>query len=398
MHSKGMLPALFVLFVLFVPCVLPVPLHAAQVTVTPSLSFKEEYNDNIFAQTSGRRGDFVSTLSPALSLFDSSENLSATLSGGVNDLWYLRNSSNDGLGYFVRGAGGYTATPRLALSADLGGTRDIAASTTDPVTKEVTNSRTLRQNYRLGERYQVNELLSSSLNLGYGRDDYDSAALVGTSHYQANSDIGYDLGRLIPRARLVQALGFSRDATELSRVDSLSATLGLSREINELWSLSLNGGGRYTHSRFRIPGSPERGTHEEAGGVGGLALNYSGRKLSGSLALSHDLSSASGRSGATQRTGVNLALSERFTPRLSGSLGAGYARNLSARDQFGGAAIDERYWNLSGTLRYEFFADPSDLALEAGYSHNGTDYRLLGTQMNQNVVTMRLTWQHPWNR
>lgn len=383
------------LFVLSLLPLFPARLHAGQVIVTPSLALKEEYNDNIFTQVSGRRGDLISTVSPALAVSRGTENSNVSLAGGVNELLYLRNGSSDGLGYSLQGSGNYAVTPRLALSADLGGTRDISASSVDPATSLVTSSRTLHQSYKLGESYHFSELLSSTLSLGYGRDDYDNRAYLATRHYQANSELDYDLGRRLPGAKLAQVLSFSRDATDVSQVDSVGVTLGFSKNVSELWLCSLSGGGRFTSSRFQVAGSAAWKTNDEWGEIGNLSLNYTGAKLSGSLTVSQDLSAASGRAGATQRTGGSLSLSDRFTPRFTGNLGASYARNLAGQDQFAGGAIDEWYRNLSASLRYEFFQAPSDLALETSYTFNNTDYRLLGTQMNQNVVMVRLIWQSP---
>ena len=379
--------------VLLLCCSLPLPLQAAQTIITPSLSLQEQYNDNIFSVTSGGRGDFLTTVSPALAVSRSSERVSGSLAGGVSQLWYLNSSSSDGLGYFARGSGSYSLSPRLALTADLGGTRDSSASSIG-ANSLVISSRSLHQNYRLGEKYQVSELIGSSLSLGYGRDDYDNPVYLGTRHYTANSVVDFDLARRFPGTGLAQVLSLSRDATDVSRVDSLSASLVLNKSLNELWRGSLSGGGRYTHSAFRLANSPEWGTHDEAGWVGRLALTYSGEPVTGNLTLSQDLTSASGRSGSTQTTGGSLSLSRKFTPRLTGNLGASYTRNWSGQQQLGGAAIDEHYRNLGGSLRYECFDPPSDLALELSYNYNNTDYRLLGTQMYQNVVMVRLTWQH----
>jgi hypothetical protein len=375
-------------------CLIPAPLKAAQLIVTPSLSLQEEYNDNVFALTSGRRSDFLSTVSPALAVSDSTERSSVNLAGGVSQLLYLRNSGNNGLGYFGRGSGSYTLSPRSTLSADLAGTRDSSASSIDPATNLVTSSRTLHQNYRLGELYRVSELVNSSLSLGFGRDDFDNPAYLSTRHYSANAEVSYDLQRYFPGLQLTQALSGSRDATHLSQVDSLSAALGLSKSLNERWRVFLNGGGRFTHSRSRLGATAEWGTHDEAGWLGRMSLAYLDDRVSGNLTLSQDLTSASGRSGSTQRTGGSLSLNKKLTPRLSGNLGGSYARNWSGQDQFGGAAIDERYRNLTGSLRYEVFDTPSDLVLEGSYTYNNTDYHLLGTQMRQSIFMVRLTWQH----
>lgn len=379
----------------FVLCafVLPAPLNAAQTVVTPSLSLTEEYRDNIFAEVSGRRADFLTTVAPGLSLTRSTETLGASLAGGVSQLVYLRNTENDALGYFLRGSANCTLSPRLSVNTDLSGTRDSSASSIDPVTFLVTSSRTLHQNYRLGERYRVSELISSSLNLGYGRDDYDNPNYLSTRHYLGNSTLEYDLGRYWSGVKLTQAVNVTRDATDRSQVDSLSATLGVSRDLSESWQVSLSGGGRYTRSRLQESGRTDWGTHEEAGGVGNLSVSYADQWRSANLTLSQDLISASGRSGATERTGGTLLLGARFARQFSGNLRASYARNWSGQAQFGGARIDERYWNLGGGLSYQLLDPPGDLALEASYSHNSTDYRISGAQMNQNVVFLRLTWQ-----
>lgn len=380
--------------VLFLLALLPDPLHAEETLVTPSVSVREEYNDNVFSQLSGRRGDFVTTLAPALEFSHSSERGSATLAGGLSELLYLRNSSSDALGFSARGAGSYALTPRLALSADLGGAKDSSASSINPATSLVTTSRILHQNYRLGGKYQASEPLSSAVSLSYGRDDYDSPAYLDTKHYLAGSNLVYDLGRYFPGTALVQALNYNRDTTAVSQVDTLGATVGFTRSLNELWQLQVNGGGNYAHSRFRAADAPAWGTHDESGAVGNLSLGYSAERLSGSLTLSQSLVSASGRSGSTQRTGGTLSIADKFTPRLAGSLSVGYARNWAGQDQLGSGAIDERYRNLAASLRYDFYAAPSDLALEASYTYNNVDYHLLRSEMNQNIVMVRLTWQH----
>lgn len=388
LQPRRLFPVLFALWLF------PVPLYAEQTTITPSASLREEYNDNVFAQTFDRHGDFVTTVAPALEFSRGSERGSATLAGGLSELLYLRNSNNDGLGFFARGAGNYALTPRLALTTDLGGSRDSSASSINPATSLVTTSRILHQNYGLGAKYQASEPLSCSLNIGTGRDDYDSPAYLDTKHYLAGSSTVYDLGRHFPGTALVQALNYNRDTTAVSQVDTLGATIGVTKSINELWQLSVNGGGDYTHSRFQVAGAPAWGSHDEGGAVGNLALSYTAERLSGSLTLSQSLVSASGRSGSTQRTAGTLALADKFTPRLTGSLSAGYSRNWAGQDQLGAGAIDERYRNAAASLHYDFYAAPSDLALEAGYTYNNVDYHLLRAEMNQNIVMVRLIWQH----
>ena len=387
LHPERVLPALFL------ASLLSAPVRADELVLAPSVSLREEYNDNVSASTSGRQSDYITTLSPMLTVSEGTERLNASLTGGVNSTHYLNRTKSSALGYALKGAGTYMGTPRLSLSTEFGYTRDSSASSIDPATSLVVSSRTERQSYRLGGRYRVTERLSTSLGLGYARDDYDSRDYLGTRHYVGNAGFDYNLSSRFTGVTLSQLVTFRRDATDISEVNNLSMTLGLSKELNQLWQLSLNAGGRFTMSEFQVSGDPNWETHEEGGALGGLSLAYKGERLGGTLALSHDLTGASGRSGATRRTGGSLTLSERFTRRLTGQLAAGHARNRAEQGQFGGQAIDERSSNLGGSLRYQLLEFPSDLSLEASYSYNNTDYRLLGTHMVQNVVMLLVNWQ-----
>jgi len=394
LRPKRVLCPLFLLTQLFVWS----PLHADQLILTPSLSLRQEYNDNVSGVTSGKRSDFISTVSPRITLNEGTERVNASLAGGLNSLHYLRDTNNSSVGYFLQGAGHYTATPRLALSTDLSYLRDASASSIDPESSLIISSKATHQSYRLGGRYAVHELLSTSLGLSYARDDYDSPIYLGSRHYLGSAGVDYDLGAHLPGATLAQLLTFRSDVTDQSRVNNLNATLGLSWRLDELWRLSLNAGGRFTGAEFQQAGGAGRKSHEEAGGVGNLSLAYAGERVAGTLALSHDLTAASGRNGATQRTGANLSLSRRFTRQFSGNLQAGYARNRSGQGQFAVQAIEERATSLGGSLRYEPFEAPGNLAIEASYTYSSIDYRLLGTQMEQNIVMLRVSWPHPMCR
>lgn len=365
--------------------------------MTPSLALREEYNDNVSAVTSGGRADFISTLSPKLSLSRGGERGNATLATGLDLLHYLRDSNDSAVGYFAQGGGNFAATPRLSLSTDLGYTRDSSASSIDPETALVTSSRAVHQSYRMAGRYQVSELLSSSLALSYARDDYDSPIYHDSRHYLASAGTDYDLGRRLPGAALAALLSLRSDRTDQSRVDNVGATLGLVKGVNELWRLSLNGGARYTRSEFPLPGASGDVSHDETAAVGSLALAYAGERSAGSLVLSHDLSTAAGRNAATQKTGASASLTGRLTRRLSGQLKGAWTRNRSGREQFSVQQIDERASNLGCSLKYTP-SDPSQLALEASYNYNSTYYKLLGSRMEQNVVMLKLSWQNRFSR
>jgi len=184
----------------------------------------------------------------------------------------------------------------------------------------------------------------------------------------------------------------------VSRVDDLSLSLGVKTDLSALWHLTAAAGGQTSRSRFQqvsAAGAPLGfGVSSETGWLANLSLGYGGEYLSGSLNLVHDLTTASGRSGATRRNSGSLSLSERFTRRLTGSLALSYSWNKAAADQFSGTGTDEVTRNLNALLHYDLSDDlKNGLALEGSYSNTGIDYRLAGNRADQNVFMLRLSWQ-----
>ena len=386
------LPLLLLLSLL--ASVSPGSVHAGELRLVPALSLKGEYNDNVFASASGRRADYVTGVSPSLTLARRSETGQAAVTGGANALYYLRDTREGDLGYFARGAGSFRASSRLSLETDLDFTRDAGASFLDPATSQLVGSKSERQAYRAGGSYRLSEHALTSVDLAFSRYDYDTPSYQDTSYYQGGVSLRYLLGPGNPGSWLAPQLSYRRDDTDLSRVENVSSTVGLSGQMNELWRATLSAGGRFTRSEIRGAGSAVPITVSDRGWVGSGALAYSGETGAGTLSISHTLAPASGQSGARQLTETGVTLSRRFTGRLSGNLSAGYTRSRSAENQFSPQAVDERSRNASGALLYRILEAPRDLSLEARYSYHSTKYRITGAEVLRNTVMLQLTWQH----
>ena len=374
----------------------PATAAAGEIVLTPGLALKQEYNDNIYYSTAGGRGDFITTCIPGLSLADRSERYSGSLSARVSLLQYLHYSRNSSTGYQLQGTGNYAASPRLVLSGDAAGSRDVRASSIDPGTGLANGSSVRQEGGSLGARYTASELTSATLDLQVARQSYDDPGFLTSRQYQAVLGLDSDLARFWQGAKFTPKVSFSRDATAASRVDTLSATLGLTKELHELWQLALTGGARYTQASFQFPSSSATGGHDESGWLGGASLGYHGETLSGSGSFSHDLTPASGRGGATPRTGGSLALSKKFTGELSGQLAASYSWNRSSAGQFSAQGIDETSATLTTGVRYELVsgtANQNNLAFEAGYSFSSINYQLTGAHADQNIFMLSVTWQ-----
>ena len=167
--------------------------------------------------------------------------------------------------------------------------------------------------------------------------------------------------------------------------------IGIDHAFNKKWSLLLNGGGRYTQSKFKVSGLQQEESNHDRGTVGQLALTYKGERNSGSISASIDLLPASGYSGSTERTSFVFNLSRRFTYELYGTLSGGYYINKSRAGEFSTQEINENTISLSPGVRYEFDKDKS---LDASYTYNRTKDNGIGSNVESNIFQIRFRIQH----
>jgi hypothetical protein len=393
-HGRG-IPALILLAALLFT-VRSAPVWADELTLAPSLTLQEQYSDNIFLATEHATGDFISNLSPSLSVFDKAERHDESLTAGVTRVDYLNHTANDSFDYILQGAGNYLASPRLSLSGGATYQRDSRFGSIDPASGLATNSVIIHQSYQFGEKYLVNEFCSAGLDYQRSQDNYLGSGYFDTVVQQGTAQLTVDLSRFRAKTSLMPRISFNRDQTDQSRVDNLSTTIGGATDLSELWHLAANLGAQSVRSRFQqlnSSGAPLGwGESENAGWLGNLSLSYAGERLSGGVSLIHDLTTASGRSGATQRTAASVSVSKRFTRKLSGNLAVSYSWNKADPGEFSGSTTDQTSHNANCLLRYEL---SDDLALEGSYNNTGVDDHQNRTQANQNVFMLRLSWRHP---
>jgi len=377
---------------------LPMPLLGAELKLMPGLGIKEEYNDNVFLTTTGtRRADFITTLTPALDFSSATERGNFTLSGGVNQLVYARQRLLDATDFFVRSGFAWRLDPRLAISAGASYLRDSRPDRIDQDNGLALTIGSDRQNYQLSAVYALSEKSNTTLSYVYTQEIFDDSGRLNTRVHNATLSQDYDLDSYLRQTKFMGTLGYIRSLTDISHVDYYMLTVGLTGKLHELWSFSVNAGGNYIHSEFdeqtvtfpfRIATSTVRS--DNWGWVGNVSLNYTGEKLSGGLTFTHDVTTASGRAGATERTGVSAGLKQRFTRELSGNLSLGYSLNKTSQNQFSSQKIDETRLYLGCGLHYDF----SDyVALEGGYRFTNIDYNygVSPSQARQNVFMLRLT-------
>ncbi|RII28156.1 MAG: hypothetical protein CXR30_13170 [Geobacter sp.] len=387
--------ARFTVTAIFLVIAAPLPLMGEDLKLIPAVTLKEEINDNIFLAVGSRSTDFITTTTPSLDYSSASERRNIAISTGFNWLNYARNDVLNSVDYFVQSSFDYRFDPRLSVSAGAGYVRNSRPDRVDLDTGLALKTGSDRQTYQLSGNYAVSEKSTSTISYVYSREIYDNPGLLTTTVHNVSIAQDYDLDSYLRQAKLVGSFGYSRDLTNISQVDNYTGTVGLMKKYNEQWGISLNGGGRYTHSEFDVTTliTPmqlvtSKASSDGSGWIGNLSLNYSSERLNGALSLRHDITTASGRSGSTERTGISTNLSNRFTRELSGFFGLGYSWNRSDRNQFSAQLIDEKNLTVNCGLRYDI---SSYMSLEGNYRYNNIYYSQSSTQASQNVFMLRLT-------
>ena len=399
------------------------PVMGNELKLTPSVTLKEEYNDNIFFSVNDRKKDFISTLTPGIELSDRSEKLDVNLLLKVNGILYARTSELSAVDQDYRGRLRYMFSPRTSLSSEAGYTLDSQPDREIATTGLVLGAvKRHRQHYSLTGERALTEKTSAVLAYSYEQDDYDNQRFANLRYHDASLTFTHDLDWLMRATKGSVSFGYAHYNSSVSLVDSLtsdstvdnySATIGLSRAFSEVWSFQANAGGRYTVSKFHswefagyvpeqlqgliflVPSfSPVTQKSHEWGWVGQLALSRKGELTEGSLSFNTDVQPSSGQtSGTTVRTGLVADMRRRFTYELSGSMSVGYYLNKSNPGAIAGQAIDEETVLVTPGIRYEF---NKDMYLEASYQYATVFNNISHNEANRNTVFVRLYIQHPF--
>lgn len=396
----------------FIACLILIPAASRQAMgdefqLTPSITIKEEYNDNILYTSSDRKSDFISTIVPGLSLLEKTERLNVSLSGRAESRFYGSHSNLNDTDQYYEGSGKYAVTPRFSISGkafysdDTRPDRDLEESGL-----VMSSVRRWRQNYMASADYALSEKTITSFSYEFLDHTFDSSEYSDLEAHTFNLTALHDLSGTFSSTKLHTGLTYSAYRIPGMKVDSGQATLGIIRDISEKWAFTIIGGVRYTESRFTVY-TPQyiywgpfiigtRYLEEDQrnhgwGGVGHIALAYKGEKSSGELRAARDIMPASGRSGVSERTFIVFSSRRQLSSELFATLQGGYYINKSNEGEFSTSKIDEDTVRISPGVRYEF---NKDTALEANYIYNKTWNNDSNTEAQRNIFQIRFMVQH----
>jgi len=384
---------------------------ADQFRLLPSISLKQEFNDNLFFDERAKSHDFVTTISPGLELTNKTEKLDLALSGHVDILQYLENSSLNRKDQFYNGSARYSLTQKLGVSAKGSYTSDSRPDRDFLVSGLLYNSaRRLTTTYGFGSDYVFTEKTTGFVSYDYAKSEWSNPKYLFYNYewYGINGGFSRDMSSLMAGTKAQLNMGYDNTKYSGLEIDTYMASLGLTKKFSEVWSVSVDGGGRYLRSDFAVttfqlvPIFPpliyqvvritQPQTKEKLDWLAHSTLSYAGEKTSGNLTLGRDVYAGSGSLGALERTSAVLSVSRRLTWEWSGTFSASYYKNRAKSGEFGTFEINREAVSVSPGIRYEF---TRDFFLDAAYSFYWMKDIFNEREMQRNQVWVRLTVQHP---
>jgi len=381
------------------------PSRAAELKMDPYLIMREEYNDNIFFDSSSTRKEeaFITRVLPGLEASYRTEQTDLRLSGKLQQSWYSRLSRLDDLDQYYSGSLKYILAPFFTVGGRAGYTRDSQPDRDILETGLIlSNNKRQRQTYGAFGEYTINEKTLASLSYDYSKDTYlyDSYGYSGSDIESNSVNLGFirNLGAFGPgplQGRM--NFGYNRYRYTNTEVDNYTATVGVSSDLHEKWNVLIDAGVRrnetnFTFLSFGPSGFVEHENTEKGWGwVVQSALSYKASYGTAKLSLSHNLVPAGGSTGVTERTGAFIDLTYRFTYELSGTFSAAYIRNKASRGDFGTAGIDEDTYYFTPGIRYAF---NRNISIDASYNFLKNKDKIDRSDAERNLFLIQLKMQH----
>ena len=242
-----------ILFVIILITAYPAFSWGNEFSLVPSLSVKEEYNSNILFSTNDKRTDFITTLSPGIEMVNNTERLNTDVLARLDRLEYVKNNNLSSTDQTYKGSLQYLVTPLLNVSAAAGYLRDSrpdrALETTGIVLLAVPRENITSS---LSTNYQLTEKTLVGVAYAYNRDHFINQQSLDDISHNINAALIYDLGTYFPAVKGRINGGYSYFTFPGSNIGSTMATVGFSRDFNEVWSIQVDGGVQHTRSDIAI--------------------------------------------------------------------------------------------------------------------------------------------------
>jgi hypothetical protein len=377
---------------------------AAETRLTPSISVRYAYNDNVFFEPIEPKSDSIYTITPGIDLDRRTERIDANLRLEFPIIRYLDMDTLDAVDQTYAGSMRYEWSPRVTTSLQARYMVDSQPERDMLETGLVIGDTTRRRfNAGFSGRHVLSEAASAELSYAYAEERFADREFTDIESHRIDLGFSRNMARYFSNTEVRITFGGSRYDFESSNVENFSAMAGFVHALAERYSLSVDVGGRYTRSEFEFPQirwiTPEtfqivtaRATEDGWGGVGRASLSYKGEANRGSLNFSRDINTSGGRTGTVERTAVVLDVGRRFTRTWWINCAAGYYLNESKRGEFALQEIDQETWRVSPYLQYN---PTPNLSAVLSYTYTRVNYKVDDTYADRNLVFLRISYAYP---
>ena len=366
----------------------------AEFNLTPSLTVREEYNDNIYFDYSDAIDDFITTVSAGLELTERTEQLDLSLAGTVSPFFYADNSAWDDVDQIYLGKINYQVSPSLGVNANAGynvsNRQDRDVYTTGLV---LSNTRRKNQAYGVGFDYTLTELSAMGVFFNYSKSKWDEVNFLNQNEKDYSTGLNYthNLNQWWDETTGRLNVGFDRMEYETSDTNNYSGTIGIQHGFSQTINLLVDVGVRYTDADFLSPQSGED-NNTSFGGTGQAVLEIQGELTRGSVSIRHGITPASGRGRTVQRSEAVLNLRRRLAEKLTIGIAAGFYHNRADKDEFSASEIDEDAYYIQPLIQWEIF---ERFKLQAGYGFTYIDDHAASNDRKQNMVYLQAGYEIP---
>jgi len=374
--------------------VLPSGVLADDFNLTPSLSVREEYNDNISFSYSDTIDDFITTVSAGLELTERTEQLDLSLAGIVSPFFYADNNERDGVDQNYVGSISYQVSPLLGVNANAGynvsNRSDRDVYTTGLV---ISDTRRKSQAYGIGFNYTLTEISAMGVSFNYSKDKWDEVNLAdqNSKNYGTALNYTHSLNEWWDETTGRLNVGFDRMEYETSDTNNYSGTIGVEHRFSQTINLLIDVGVRYTDADFLSPQLVED-NNKSFGGTGQAILDIQGELTRGSVSIRWGLTPASGRGRPVQRSEAVLNLERRLAEKVTVGIAGGFYHNSADKDEFSALKIDEDAFYIRPTIQWEIF---ERFNLQAGYNFTYIDDHAESNDRKQNMVYLQASYGFP---
>ena len=378
---------------------------ADEADIIPFVELREEFNDNIFFSSEDPVTDLITTISPGIDFIERTERLNASLTGNLNQLFYLDNSELNATDVYFSGAAEYAVTPRLDLSAGAGYIQDSRPDRDVDQTGFVQGTETRKRFYLdLKGSHQTRETIFNDFSYRFETNSYQDPEFTDSVIHDLKFVHTWQASRWLENVVGRFNLGYTYYGFEEVRSDSFAGTLGAEWYRSERISLVLDLGARYLQNKFEqtqvVPVPPFIATRDVTtsawGGIGQLRFVYRGEYFRSTVAFLNDLREAGGRGGTVLRTSLAVSHDQRILEKLRGYASAGFNINRGLEGETSAEDIDERAAYFRPSLLYELNDHWSfDLAYNVTWVQDRIDDR--EAVRNKLFGTVRYQWPI-WNR